>query len=165
MAEKRRILRRLHITNVDRTWKGRNGYSKAVLFKAVDADIDKAYHSARRSGAGRASGSADQRLEQMRETHSAAHIAAMRRYIEQGLSFEEAHERALAEIGKAMGLKVGDWVQYTVPKPPEPPTPPLASLGRGSTVPPHAPPKIPRAAKTESIHLVMLAPVSRQRAR
>lgn len=122
MAEKRRILRRLHITNVDRTWKGRNGYSKAVLFKAVDADIDKAYHSARRSGAGRASGGADQRLERMKETHSAAHIAAMRRYIEQGLSFEEAHERALAEIGKAMGLKVGDWVQYTVPKPPEPPT-------------------------------------------
>lgn len=33
-----RILRGLHISNVDRTWKGRNGYSKAVLFKAVDLE-------------------------------------------------------------------------------------------------------------------------------
>jgi hypothetical protein len=33
-----RVLRGLHISNVDRTWKGRNGYSKAVLFKAVDLE-------------------------------------------------------------------------------------------------------------------------------
>jgi hypothetical protein len=33
-----RVLRGLHISNVDRTWKGRNGYSKAVLFKSVPVE-------------------------------------------------------------------------------------------------------------------------------
>ena len=43
---------------------------------------------------------AAQRLAAHARHHSAAHMAAMRRLLQQGVSFEAAHARAMASVGR-----------------------------------------------------------------